>query len=717
MSARAFAGLAATAAATALLWLALGTSATLPETRPGAPGWSGDFLHFYLPNAEYAGARMARGELPLWNPQQGAGGPFLATLQVGVLYPPNWLHALLPATTAFVALAALHVALAVLLAGGLATALGAGGLGAAVAGLVYATSFNTAGSVWTPPVHYASAWAPGILWAVDRVAARPDARRITGFAVSLALALLAGWPYVVAMTALAAALYAAALLVGLAVRTRHVPLRPALALAAGAAAGLALAAPQLLPSLELVARSVRAVGSLVEGQAVWVPEVHSPAKWFRFFEEHGFNDAIPGLAALALCALAAGLPRPGRMRLAALLGIGALALLVSFPEHTPLFGWLRALPPFGDFRFPFRYRLLLNVAVSVGAGVGAGQLPGLLGARPRAARALGAAALAACVLTTTLPCLRAIRPFARGVPERSDLVGELAALGIDRARGRWGRLYWFGRSEKIGLAPDLYTVHDLEPITLARTAQMITFFESGRPLTLATVDKPPTDGERPEMLSAPFYGHLALPESGERSAILDLFSVRWLVSERPLGWLERRYRRVTAADAELAAYQNPWALPHAYRVTRVAPEPDDPLEALRQLAAPRFPRRSVALVDAPPPGLELARGERPPKPAGKVDVSVYEPERVVLHTRGPEPAVVVLSDAWFPGWHATLDAEPARLLRANVDFRGVAVPAGEHVIEMRYRPASLRRGLALALMAAAACGAGLVPLRGPRRLE
>jgi uncharacterized membrane protein YfhO len=42
-----------------------------------------------------------------------------------------------------------------------------------------------------------------------------------------------------------------------------------------------------------------------------------------------------------------------------------------------------------------------------------------------------------------------------------------------------------------------------------------------------------------------------------------------------------------------------------------------------------------------------------------------------------------------------IDGAPARLWRANHAFRAVALPPGEHQVQMRYEPASLRIGLAL----------------------
>ena len=54
----------------------------------------------------------------------------------------------------------------------------------------------------------------------------------------------------------------------------------------------------------------------------------------------------------------------------------------------------------------------------------------------------------------------------------------------------------------------------------------------------------------------------------------------------------------------------------------------------------------------------------------------------------PEPRVLVLADAWYPGWRVTVHGQPAELLRANYAFRGVVVPAGEHNVTFSFRPAA-----------------------------
>ncbi len=77
--------------------------------------------------------------------------------------------------------------------------------------------------------------------------------------------------------------------------------------------------------------------------------------------------------------------------------------------------------------------------------------------------------------------------------------------------------------------------------------------------------------------------------------------------------------------------------------------------------------------------------------------------RQTLATIGDSPtrelATDLLADTWYPGWIATVDGVPAPILRANYLFRGVPVPAGEHVVTMRFQPASLRTGLLVTAVA------------------
>ncbi|MGC8947560.1 MAG: YfhO family protein, partial [Anaerolineae bacterium] len=78
---------------------------------------------------------------------------------------------------------------------------------------------------------------------------------------------------------------------------------------------------------------------------------------------------------------------------------------------------------------------------------------------------------------------------------------------------------------------------------------------------------------------------------------------------------------------------------------------------------------------------------------GRIEVGYYGPNDVVLFVETDAPALLVLSDTFYPGWQAEVDGERAPIYRTNAVFRGVLVPPGKHRVEMTFRPSSLRWSL------------------------
>jgi hypothetical protein len=133
----------------------------------------------------------------------------------------------------------------------------------------------------------------------------------------------------------------------------------------------------------------------------------------------------------------------------------------------------------------------------------------------------------------------------------------------------------------------------------------------------------------------------------------------------------------------------------ADRITQVKSSSD-----FQQLAIAEGLGENVAYVDAP--SRTLTRGEV---------LSVKEAANsALLRVRSSGEGFVFASVTPHRYWKATIDGLPAPLLVANVGFQGLVVPAGQHVIEMRYDNPLFRRcavasftgliGLALLLYAA-----------------
>jgi uncharacterized membrane protein YfhO len=115
------------------------------------------------------------------------------------------------------------------------------------------------------------------------------------------------------------------------------------------------------------------------------------------------------------------------------------------------------------------------------------------------------------------------------------------------------------------------------------------------------------------------------------------------------------------------------------------------------------PRRDV-ILDAP---VSLqTKGAFP----GNVEIQLYENSRVQINARLSEPGVLVLTDAFHPGWKVFVGGKEQTIRRANYLFRGVELPADNHRVEFVYDPVSFKLGLMISSLTAAFLVA--VPLVG-----
>lgn len=101
--------------------------------------------------------------------------------------------------------------------------------------------------------------------------------------------------------------------------------------------------------------------------------------------------------------------------------------------------------------------------------------------------------------------------------------------------------------------------------------------------------------------------------------------------------------------------------------------------------------------------------------AAAVSVVEYTPRRTAWRVRTDRAGYLFTGDAFYPGWRAQVDGQPAALYRANLAFRAVHVPAGDHVIVHRYAPTSVKLGIAMSLASLVAAGVLLFLARTEHR--
>lgn len=171
--------------------------------------------------------------------------------------------------------------------------------------------------------------------------------------------------------------------------------------------------------------------------------------------------------------------------------------------------------------------------------------------------------------------------------------------------------------------------------------------------------------------------------------------VRWVATTHRVPGL------VPLVRGPVNVYVDPGALPRARVVPCVKGVPDG-AAAFAALTA-EDPRRTV-LVEGGTDGCV--------EETGAAAIVRYANTEVEVAATGP--GTLVLADTWFPGWTATLDDAPVDIARADVLFRAVTLPPGEHTVVFRYDPGTPRLALWAALGLAVVGGGGLLATRRRR---
>ena len=707
------------------------------------------FLYFY-PVYEATYGRIAGGTLPLWNPYQLCGIPWLATLQGGVFYPLHALYLWLPLHVGLAISHVLHLVGAALATAAFVRRAGLTSAAALLAAVLFTLRGMLAVSLASTNYLEATSWLPLGMLAVLELVRAPGPGWIAILGGATALSFLAGYPQPTVYILYLWATLLAALLVGTRAGAGQWLSRGG---AFGAALGLGAlaAAAQLAPALELVG---------VSGHRELAPEAMfpfgvSPARFILTLGAIGGEPFAEGVTALALGAVAL-LTR--RHRTLAWWAITLCALTATFAlgAQTPLFRFYLALPLLGGFRFPDRLIGMTDFAFAIAAAIGLDVVSGAEeghgdAERSRAGRSravLAALAMvgvvfvlarrgyapadrqayvawfvlaAGTILSVGLlwrrlsPTLLAsalvllaiteisLAPWTQRLAYSGDAVAqyrrhEVAYRAVRELAGP-DRVWFYGGlanlqpalADKLTTRYRLHAIDDYEPLNLARQSDYFTFLTEGA----RQFRRPPwLFAGRPDRLAAP----PGVAPLATRRRLLDLAALRFLIVPSGLPGVmpeldalirDGGFEPRALAGEGLALFENPHALPRAYVVYRArpAPPPDELLATIsRAEFDPLVATYVEGAVDLGPAADTAPRGE-----AARI---VRDDERVVeIDAVLAAPGLVVLADSFYPGWRATVDGAPASIVAANHLFRGVRAPAGPHRIRFEYRPLSVALGV------------------------
>jgi Bacterial membrane protein YfhO len=688
-------------------------------------------------------------QMPGWH-QAGLGLPLIADPSMAVFYPGHLLVWVVSPLTALNLFMVGHLALgyagayalarrrcALTPSAALISALGYGLSGAALSH-VHAPMF-VAGTAWVP-------WSVlGLLFALER----RSVWRLPAAAAPFALCYLAASPELCLMAALLA-------LVCARLWTSASWARLLLVLLATGSLALGLAALSVVPYLCAASELNRAAGFSLEESSLWslhplnllglvvpraVGEGGLPLAWTGDASRPWYPTLYLGAVPAACLAVGLGTARSDRRARA--LTLVALALCAyAAGRVSPVYrAAFELLPPVRSFRYPAKWFVPALLCLSLLAGLGWDRVR----ERPRDVRGglLVVLGLAASVLA--LACARGVWTLAArallpvGVSglallavrlERKRALRALLALAVlDVGAGAMLFLSFGPRAlyEERPALVDAVLAEEAARGEPQRVVSTRSAWESWRRLRSVDV----TSAVATQLA----WRQALFPNAGTPYGVRHVHAMTAVGPAR-----HQRFRQAAdeqerargpdlcarlarqgcalavyaAGDEELdgvaqpVTQHGPWILgrlPDAPPWAAVYPNPvraGSPQQALRHVLDPEFVPGRSCVVEGPAESVAATAGDTA-GPVGWVTSRVQTADRLELETWSPAPGVLVVRDGWAPGWTARVDGEPVDLWPADYLFRGVPVPAGSHVVELRYTTPGWELGRALSLASLVLC--------------
>ena len=725
------------------------------------PLFGSDFvLYFYPLKKLIQDYVFSHGTLPLWNPFQLSGMPFIANIQASMFYPLDVLFYIIPAEYAYGYTVVLHCILGAIFMYIFVRSLSINRMGALLSSFVFAYNGFFMAHLYAGHLTFVHtyAWVPLIFYYLHKFlnTLRPIYSIFAG--LFLGLQILGGFPQITFYTILGGLLYAFhSVIFGFKrERGRYVP-RVGLGLGALLAVGFSLAALQLVPTYEFSQLSTRAGGISYEFATFdslpprnfitfLMPDFFGvPATstfWigdetWTFWEYCGYV----GLCALMLPAITIRRIVADRVGLFFLLLLG-MALFLALGKHNPVYRLIYLLPGFHHFRIPAQILFLYVFSVAVLAGIGLNHLAD--------SRAYSTARrmVALCGLSIFLiPAIWVhVHPYSffyvlfkyaeptgmtvnhagqvQGIVTQAILKGSafflliVIVLGIHRKRlvsyaTTGGLLLLISMADIGSFAFPLVRTVNLEPP--ATQVNLIHDLKSDAEIYRAVVNDdcfPTNAGLLYRFQDIQGYDPLVLrrymqyvnksqhlpPDNG----VVNMQYIRDM--ENPLiNMLNLKY--VIDCGSNRIVKRSTY-LPRAYVVHQAVVK--DAEEILDFMMEQDFNPLKTAVFTSQPdaPGIGTQGTHGGAKEPCRI--LSYTADEITIDADLHAPGFLVLSEINYPGWQVYVNGKRENLLTANYLFRSVPLSAGKHTVRFVFNPVSFKIGIIVSVASLAAIVIGLL---------
>ncbi len=692
--------------------------------RPVKNGAMPDIIDQIYPWKRFTIDTIKQGQLPLWNPNNFAGNPHLANFQTAVFSPFNLLFFLLPFIDAWSVMILLQPLFAGLFTYFFLRELSASKVGCVVGSITY--MFSGFMVVWMAygTLSMTMAFLPLLLYAIEKSFQRKTIPFLLIISIATAFSFLSGH----FQTGLYVFLFSCVYFLFKSFTRKNI--KTSLIVGFFIFLGVGISLVQLLPSIKFYQHAVRSNIFIQRGGGIplhYLVTIFAPDffgnpvtrnNWFGYYAEWA---SFIGIVPLIFSVIAI-FKKERTVPLFFFIG-GIVALVLSLDTSLlTLLGNLRI--PVLSTSTPSRIIVLFSFSFSVLAGIGFDVFQQALEKRKRKKIFLTILAVTSVLLlgwfmiyilelvpvknriiaqknmilptilvfnVIILTCCSFI--FNRKKFTRLALLILLVFVTVDSIRFAQK---WMPFDPREFVFPDLPVISAMKKnIGTGRIfgnigAQVSTFYQI-----------PSVEGYDPLYIQR--YGEFMRTslngtfQQAERSAVrigrsgvyldrvLDLLAVKLIFHPRAdtgaswaySVWKDPQRFSVVYEDNKFQLFKNNTALNRVQVFTNYEVISDGK-KLLKRFFEEDFDFRNTLLLEENP---KLGKNK---KRQSDVSVTSYTPNKILISVSSNQPALLFLSDNYFPGWKATVNGKEVKIYRANYTFRAVVIPAGHATVEFSY---------------------------------
>lgn len=198
----------------------------------------------------------------------------------------------------------------------------------------------------------------------------------------------------------------------------------------------------------------------------------------------------------------------------------------------------------------------------------------------------------------------------------------------------------------------IQTVDGYDPLYLENYAQLIVSLERNT-----------------SNIEPPFGFNRIITPHNFSSGITDLLGVKYVLSLTDLSSpkLEKVFQ-----EGETRIYENKNVLQRAFFVAQTI-FADNNKDTASEIFKNKDNLGKVAVVNDKNFNAEWS--------LGNAIIKEYKENKVIIQTQNKGKGFLILTDSFYPTWHAKIDSKEVKIERADLNFRGLVVPPGSHDIE------------------------------------